>query len=50
MSAAEVESILTAPEENIAAIRLGFESLHGSIDMVVESARWMIDNGMIEGL
>ena len=30
--------------------QLGFESLHGSIDMVVESARWMIDNGMIEGL
>ena len=30
--------------------QLGFESLHGSIDMVVESAQYMIENGMIEGL
>ena len=28
----------------------GFETIHHSIDMVVESARYLIDSGQVEGL
>ena len=41
-----------SPSCSMAKIKehLGFESHHDSISMVVESARYMIENGMVEGL
>jgi nucleoside-diphosphate-sugar epimerase/cell division protein FtsB len=41
-----------SPSCSMAKIKehLGFESHHDSISMVVESARYLIENGMVEGL
>lgn len=41
-----------SPSCSMAKIKehLGFESRHDSVSMVVDSARYMIENGMVEGL